>query len=204
MAKNKPRRAAQVAPQRYEDTNVDQLRAHPKNPNQGDVGAIVESIHENGFYGVIVAQRSTGMILAGEHRWRAAREAGLFRVPVMWLDCDDEDALRVLLADNRTSELGVRDPAALHELLRSLIDTPSGLDGTGYDADFLDELTHDLERDMADALSGLTDPAPDEAAGDAPDEDEADDIPEAPQADQQAAEPASTSARKTRRATHKG
>lgn len=179
MGKTK-RKAAQVAPQLYQDAQVDQLRAHPKNPNQGDVGAIVESIHENGFYGVIVAQRSTGMILAGEHRWRAAREAGLQRVPVMWLDCDDEAALRVLLADNRTSELGARDPAALHELLRDLINTPSGLTGTGYDADFLDELAADLARDMGQALSDLTPPPADEADGDQP-EDEADDIPEADQ-----------------------
>ena len=50
------------------------LRPHPKNPNQGDVGAIVESIETVGFYGTVTAQkprngRKHGRILAGEHRY---------------------------------------------------------------------------------------------------------------------------------------
>lgn len=173
------RGTAGLAPQRLEEVVVNQLRPHPHNPNQGDVGAIVESIHENGFYGVIVAQRSSARILAGEHRWRAACEAGLVRVPVMWLDCDDDAALRVLLADNRTAELGLRDEHKLHELLMGLIETPDGLAGTGYDPDFLDALTLDINTRMGGVLDTTPPAAPDDAPSD-PDDDEGDaDIPEA-------------------------
>jgi hypothetical protein len=104
------------------------LKPHPKNPRKGNVGVIAESIRANGFYGAVVAQKSTGHILAGNHRWRAAQEAGMPDVPVLWVDVDDERALRILLADNRTSDVATNDPAVLAELLAGLPD----LTGTGY------------------------------------------------------------------------
>jgi len=42
---------------------VGQLREHERNPRSDDVGAIFQSIEPNGFYGGIVAQRSSGRIL---------------------------------------------------------------------------------------------------------------------------------------------
>ena len=54
--------------QAYELVAPRALRPHPRNPRRGDVDAIEESIAENGFYGCVVAQRSTGYILAGNHR----------------------------------------------------------------------------------------------------------------------------------------
>jgi ParB-like chromosome segregation protein Spo0J len=57
------------------------LRTHPRNVNHGDLGAILESIDANGFYGAIVAQRSTGYILAGNHRYMALREQNAAMVP---------------------------------------------------------------------------------------------------------------------------
>lgn len=119
------------------------LQPHPRNPNEGDVGAILESIKRNGWYGTLVAQRSTGYVLAGNHRLQAARLAGLDAVPVYWVDVDDAAALRILLADNRTSELAHRDPDALALLLAELAQG-DGLDGTGYDLDDLDDLIADL------------------------------------------------------------
>jgi hypothetical protein len=58
--------------QEYAIVPVDSLETHPRNVNQGDIGAIYESIGANGFYGAIVAQKSTGRILAGNHRNQAA------------------------------------------------------------------------------------------------------------------------------------
>jgi DNA modification methylase len=107
------------------------------------LGAILESINENGFYGSIVAQRSTGFILAGNHRYQAALQAGASEVPVTWVDVDDARALRILLADNRTTRLGHDNEQALAELLKELADD-GGLAGTGYDGDDLDELLKEL------------------------------------------------------------
>jgi len=128
-----------------ERVHLDNIQPHPANPNDGDVAAIVQSIRQNGFYGRIVVRDSTGKILAGEHRWRAAQEVGLGEVPVERVECDDETAMRILLADNRTAEKAEREPGPLADLLESLETTQEGLTGTGYDGDDLDQLLEDLD-----------------------------------------------------------
>lgn len=123
---------------------LDAVRPHPKNPRQGDIGSIHESIQANGFYGTIIAQKSTGFILAGNHRWQAARQSGATEIPITWVDVDDDHALRILLADNRTNDLASYDDNALAEILKDLHAETGTLLGTGYDGDALDELLTDL------------------------------------------------------------
>ena len=116
------------------DVAWDRLRPHPDNPRRGDVATIEESIRQNGWFGTVVAQTSTGYVLIGNHRSLAARNVGLSACPsVQWVDCDDEQARRILLSDNRTADLAVYDDALLSELLDSLTDTDLGLAGTGFD-----------------------------------------------------------------------
>jgi site-specific DNA-methyltransferase (adenine-specific) len=81
----------------------------------------------------------------------AAKQAGMTELPVLWVDCDDDRALRILLADNRTNDLADYNPAALTDLLKELAETPDALVGTGYDGDALDELLADLEPEGSDA-----------------------------------------------------
>lgn len=126
-----------------ETAPLDAVKPHPRNPRQGNIGAIHQSIDANGFYGVIIAQKSTGHILAGNHRWQAARTAGATEIPVQWVDVDDDHALRILLADNRTNDLASYDDTALAELLTELAEI-GDLEGTGYDGDDLDTLLADL------------------------------------------------------------
>jgi hypothetical protein len=116
------------------------LIRHPRNPRQGDIGAIYQSIEANGFYGAIVAQKSTGHVLAGNHRLEAAKQAGAEVLPVIWVDVDDTTALRILLADNRTNDLASYDDRALAELLQSLMEDTGSTEGSGYDGDDLDDL----------------------------------------------------------------
>ena len=130
--------------QTTETVPIDALKAHPRNPRQGDIGAIHESIQVNGFYGFVIAQRSTGYILAGNHRWKAAQQAGAKTIPVTWIDVEDDHALRILLADNRTNDLATYDDNALAQLLQDLQNTTGSLAGTGYDGDDLDDLLKDL------------------------------------------------------------
>lgn len=128
----------------YEMVPVGALKQHERNPNRGDVLVIAESIEENGFYGAVVAQRSTGKVLAGNHRLQAARSAGLAEVPVIWLDVDDREALRILLADNQLAKLATYDDAVLIEVLRDLEHTGSSLRGTGYEDVDLQRLAEEL------------------------------------------------------------
>ena len=127
----------------HEIVGVSKIQPHPANPRRGDLTAIKASIKVNGFYGACVVQRSSGYILAGNHRYRAACELGLTEVPVLWVDVDDTRARAILAADNRTSDLGGYDDAALAELLESLR-LEDALVGTGYDEADLDALLEAL------------------------------------------------------------
>ena len=133
-----------ILPQQYEQVAVDTLKLHPRNIRQSDLGEIIESIKANGFYGACVVQRSTRHVLAGNHRLEAARHVGIPSVPVIWLDCDDDAALRVMLVDNATQDKASNNAAALAELLAELANTEAGLTGTGFDGDDLDALIADL------------------------------------------------------------
>lgn len=115
---------------------IGDVKPHPQNPRRGNVDLIKTSLEQHGQYRPIVAQRSTGHIVAGNHTWHAAKALKWASVAVTWLDVDDETALRVLIADNRTSDLATYNNDALVNLLKSL---PS-LDGTGFDRYDLDVL----------------------------------------------------------------
>lgn len=124
----------------YELVDIHSLRVHPKNPKKGDVAAIGGSIDANGFYGALIVQKSTRFVLAGNHRLHAAFGKGAKKLPVIWVDVDDETALRILLADNRTCEIASIDFDKLVELLESASKMDDGLAGTGYSPADLDHM----------------------------------------------------------------
>jgi ParB-like chromosome segregation protein Spo0J len=115
---------------------VEALTPHPDNPNTGDVDAIEESMGEVGWYGVITAQRSTGRILAGEHRWKAAKARGASMVPVYWKDVDDIGALRIMIGDNEIARRGIIDRDRVSRLLTVIGD----IRGTGITDEMLAEV----------------------------------------------------------------
>lgn len=120
----------------FDLVEIDSLLPHPLNPRSGDVGAIQTSIEQNGWFGAVVAQVSTRYILAGNHRVQAAREAGIDKVPVCWVDCDDRRAIKILLADNRTNDVATYNEKELAQLLKDVNSMQGGLSGTLFtDAD---------------------------------------------------------------------
>lgn len=131
-----------------------QLRPHPENPRNGDTDAILVSMAQNGVYRPVFAQRSTGYILAGNHTYAAMVEAGFEQVPIVWLDVDDREARRILLADNRTAELGGYDEALL---LQNLTALDGDLLGTGYTLDDLSAIEDTIARIAAEELNGDSD-----------------------------------------------
>jgi hypothetical protein len=122
---------------------IDDVTPHPRNYNNGDVEAIGESIEVNGMYRPLYVQRSSGYIIAGNHTWQACKELGASEIPVVYLDVDDNTALRIMLADNKVASLAQPDNALLLELLDNLAADDSLL-GTGYkeyDREVLKQLT---------------------------------------------------------------
>lgn len=139
------------------------ITPHPQNVRQGDVGAIAESLKAHGQYRPIVVQQSTGHILAGNHTYKAAQALKWTEIEATLIDCDDDEAMRILLIDNRANDLATYDDPALAELLTNLMDTEKQLYGTGYDPDDLDQLLKDLNMETLDpVLLGDPDDIPDQ------------------------------------------
>ncbi|MBK3580469.1 ParB N-terminal domain-containing protein [Streptomyces sp. MBT65] len=144
---------------------VDELAPYHRNPRTGDLDSIAESLSTNGQYRPIVVNRGTltgrpNEILAGNHTYKAAKQLGWAEIAVTWLDVDDGAAAKVVVVDNRTSDLAGYDSVLLADILTELPD----LQGTGYDQDQLDQLLDEtalpapieLPTDGADTGSAAT------------------------------------------------
>ena len=115
--------------------DVGVLQKYPDNPRKGDIKALVESLKNHGQYKPIVVQESTNQILAGNHLWEAAKSLGWETIDVTYVDVNDAQAKRIVVADNRLADLGTYDNEKLLELLGDI-----DLAGTGYDANDVDDL----------------------------------------------------------------
>ena len=145
-----------------------ELNLHHKNPRQGDVDAIMGSMVANGVYNPLTVNRGThtgrpNEVLAGNHRLKAMRRLAEQHpddprwqtVDVWMVDVDEDRATRILLSDNRTSDLGTYDEK---ELLGLLDTVDHDLDGTGYDYGDVDDLRALVEDDgAAPGSAGLLD-----------------------------------------------
>lgn len=133
--------------------NINNLKPHPRNVRQGDIGAIATSLQTFGQYKPIIYQTSTKHIIAGNHTWKAAKQLGWKEIEAKPFDCDDDTALRILIADNRATDLATYDDTALLELLKELATTDNKLEGTLFD-----------ETDLQQLLDDTTPPPPSEPA----------------------------------------
>lgn len=85
---------------------VDQIDPNPDQPRVeiGDLTELTASIREKGVLEPLLVKpsRLSGrwMIIAGERRWRAAREAGLRDVPCIEMDVDDRAVAEIALIEN--------------------------------------------------------------------------------------------------------
>lgn len=160
--------------QQYSTTRIVDLKPHPLNPNEGDVDAIEESIRQNGWYGVVLVQKSSGYTIAGWHRTLAAQRIGFTAVPTQILDVDDTTALRIMAVDNESNRRGQYNDEVLARLLQEINDgdDASGLIGTGFGDSDLEDLLAQIDTanyqptvaNLDDAhpgnLGGLPQPAP--------------------------------------------
>ncbi|CAL9612028.1 hypothetical protein SUDANB1_05646 [Streptomyces sp. enrichment culture] len=147
---------------------LDELTEYPGNARVGNVPAILASLRRNGQYrSLIVRDEGNGrlVVLAGNHTrkalWMHGPEACDYTAKIdgeerpcgvcqgePWqpgarceiVTCDDDTARRIVLADNRTNDLGSYDNDALAELLSYLDE--DGYDGTGFSEDEVSRLVH--------------------------------------------------------------
>lgn len=85
---------------------IDKLDPNPEQPRVeiGDLTELVSSIREKGVLEPLLVKPSglngRWMIIAGERRWRASREAGLREVPCIEMDVDDRAVAEIALIEN--------------------------------------------------------------------------------------------------------
>jgi ParB family chromosome partitioning protein len=85
---------------------LDKLDPNPEQPRVeiGDLADLTASIKEKGVLEPLLVKpsRLSGrwMIIAGERRWRAAREAGLREAPCIEMDVDDRAVAEIALIEN--------------------------------------------------------------------------------------------------------
>jgi ParB family transcriptional regulator, chromosome partitioning protein len=85
---------------------LDKIDPNPEQPRVeiGDLTDLTASIKEKGVLEPLLVKPSRNnarwMIIAGERRWRAAREAGLREVPCIELDVDDRAVAEIALIEN--------------------------------------------------------------------------------------------------------
>lgn len=82
-------------------------KADQPRKNFNEISELAESISRYGIIQPLTVRRlSNGQyqIIAGERRWRAAREAGLTEVPVMVIEADDLKAAELALVENLQRE----------------------------------------------------------------------------------------------------
>jgi ParB family chromosome partitioning protein len=105
---------------------VDRLEPNPRQPRSRiEATALAElaaSIRQSGLVQPILV-RPVGQrfqIIAGERRWRAAREAGLERVPVTIREVPDDQLLELALVENiQREELTALEEASAYSKLQS-------------------------------------------------------------------------------------
>ncbi|MDT4898617.1 MAG: ParB family transcriptional regulator, chromosome partitioning protein [Acidobacteriota bacterium] len=85
---------------------LDKLDPNPDQPRVeiGDLADLTASIREKGVLEPLLVKPSRlggrWMIIAGERRWRAAREAGIREVPCIEMDVDDRAVAEIALIEN--------------------------------------------------------------------------------------------------------
>ena len=126
---------SEVTASDIETVEINEIKIHPLNPREGDIGSIIESLTYMGQYRPIVVNKRTKHILSGNHTYQGALQLGWEKIAVHWVDVDDVEEIKILIVDNRTSDLATYDPQELNKLL-----TSTGLRGTGFSSEEVAEI----------------------------------------------------------------
>lgn len=88
------------------DVDLDSIVPGPMQPrmhfDEASLQSLAESIRSHGIVQPLLVRRRDGgfQLIAGERRWRAAKLAGLARVPVIVKEVPDESLLEIALIEN--------------------------------------------------------------------------------------------------------
>lgn len=95
-----------------------------KNFNEDKIHELAESIKQHGLIEPLIVQKGKKgfyTIIAGERRWRAAREAGVKEIPVVVKDYSDQQVMEIALIENiqREDLNAIEEAEAYDRLIRN-------------------------------------------------------------------------------------
>jgi hypothetical protein len=102
------------------------LRPNPRNPRKhsdDQIMRLVASLRMDGQTKPVLARRANRMLIAGHGVHQAATRLGIEQLSVVLLDIDQKAADRIMLGDNRASDLSTSDRDRVAELLREIDET---------------------------------------------------------------------------------
>ena len=143
MATAKAKTNDNILAKAIEEVPLSRLKPYRKNPRRGNIEAIAGSLEANGQYRPLVVQKSTNEILAGNHTYYAAKHLQWKSIGIVYVEVDDERAKAIVLADNKTADLGTYDDTVLAELLASI--SEEDLPSTGFVAEEVDQLLANIQ-----------------------------------------------------------
>jgi hypothetical protein len=123
-------RAAQRAPapptalaRETVDVAIAELLVNPRNPRKHSdeqITRLMASLRTDGQTKPLLARRENRMMIAGHGVLQAAQRLGWTSMSVVLLDVDQKTADRIMLGDNRFSDLSTSDDERVAELLREI------------------------------------------------------------------------------------
>lgn len=116
---------------------IDQIDPNPSQPrrsfDEDKLESLAETIRKRGILQPLLVRRKGGRyeLIAGERRWRAARLAGLDKVPVVVREAEDAESLEISLLENLQREdlNPIEEARAYRQLLEKLNLTQEELAG---------------------------------------------------------------------------
>jgi ParB family transcriptional regulator, chromosome partitioning protein len=117
--------AASAEGQHIEELDVKDIRPNPRQPRRSfDEESLEQMSRSMESFGVVqpIIVRPVGTeyeLVAGERRWRAARKAGLEKIPALVRQSSETDSLEVALIENihRSDLNGIEEATAFQQLL---------------------------------------------------------------------------------------
>ncbi len=121
---NKPTVVKEAENRGIRDIPVDQILPSPHQPRKDfdpeGMADLVRSIKKRGLIQPILVREGNGgfELIAGERRWRAAKQAGIINVPAIVRNVSDQDSLEMALIENlQREDLNPLDSADAYERL---------------------------------------------------------------------------------------
>jgi len=119
------------------------LKQYNNNPRIGNVDLIAESLEENGQFRPLVVNKDN-VILAGNHTYLAMKQLKWKTCDVFYVDVDEKEARKIVLVDNRLSDLASYDGTLIANMLGDLQEAGE-LKGTGFNADDVDDVLAEFD-----------------------------------------------------------